>query len=246
MLAIVPLLVIAFSLFTRFPIFHDFQVALEASLIRNLLPREMARTILRSLNNFAENASGLTAWGVAFVALVAIAMMHTVENAFNQIWGVKKGRPFLKRLGLYSGVLIFGPAVLGASLWATSYVVSASLGWIGKIPSVVKFFLNLGPMLLMIIAFSAVFYTVPNTRVVPRDALVGGILAGIAFEWLKRGFAVYLVNFPTYRVVYGAFAAVPAFLLWVYVSWWLTLTAALVTANLSRVRLARSKVPRRQ
>jgi membrane protein len=235
-LALVPLLTVAFALFTTFPVFQELQKALEATLIRNLFPREMARTVLRSLNQFADNAQGLTAVGTSIVVLTAVLMMHTIENAFNQIWGVKKGRFFLKRVGIYAVMLLFGPLVLGASLWATSYLLSASLGLIGAVGGVYRFLLDLGTVVLMVLAFSTVFYTVPNAKVAPRDALVGGILAGLCFEWIKRLFTTYVLKLPTYKVVYGAFAAVPVLLLWVYFSWLLTLAAALVTANLPRVR----------
>ncbi|HJV95682.1 MAG TPA: YhjD/YihY/BrkB family envelope integrity protein, partial [Albitalea sp.] len=77
---------------------------------------------------------------------------------------------------------------------------------------------------------------VPNTKVRRRDAIAGGMIASIAFELGKRGFAAYLLKVPTYKAVYGAFAAFPVFLLWVYFSWLVTLTAALITANLARTR----------
>jgi membrane protein len=123
--------------------------------------------------------------------------------------------------------------VLGASLWATSTVLGASMGWIGTLPPSARFVLNLGPLLLGAAALAALFFFVPNTSVRRRDAIVGGLIASIAFELGKRGFAAYLVKIPTYKAVYGAFAAFPVFLLWVYFSWLVTLTAAIVTANLA-------------
>ena len=93
-----------------------------------------------------------------------------------------------------------------------------------------------GPVLLGALALASLFYFVPNTRVRRRDAIVGGVLASIGFELGKRGFAAYLVKVPTYQAVYGAFAAFPVFLLWVYFSWLVTLTAAIVAANLAGKR----------
>jgi membrane protein len=110
------------------------------------------------------------------------------------------------------------------------------MGLIGTLPSSVRFVLNLGPVLLGALALATLFYFVPNTRVRRRDAIVGGLIASIAFELGKRGFAAYLVKMPTYKAVYGAFAAFPVFLLWVYFSWLVTLTAAIITANLSGAR----------
>jgi membrane protein len=200
------------------------------------LPGDISRTVLKYFNQFADNATGLTLVGSLFLLVTAMALLLTVENAFNQIWGVRKGRPFLRRVALYLVMLAMGPPVLGASLWATSYVLSASMGLIGSIPAWLKFALDLGPMALSAAGFATMLYFVPNTKVRRRDAMAGGLIAGTVFEWLKRGFAAYLLKVPTYKVVYGAFAAVPVFLLWVYFSWLVTLTVALITANLPRVR----------
>ncbi|WP_372524422.1 YihY family inner membrane protein [Piscinibacter sp.] len=235
-LSIVPLLAVSFALFTRFPIFKRFETAIEEYLLQSLLPADISRTVLKYLSQFAENASGLTVLGSLFVLATAIAMLLTIENALNQIWEVRRGRPFFKRVGLYLLMLAIGPPALGASLWATSYVLSASMGLIGTVPPSVKFVLTLGPVVLSAVGLTTMFYFVPNTRVRRRDAIAGGFVASIAFELGKRGFAAYMLKAPTYTAVYGAFAAFPVFLLWVYFSWLVTLTAALITANLARVK----------
>src|SRR5207237_3630180 len=128
-------------------------------------------------------------------------------------------RPVLKRVGLYLLMLAAGPPALGVSLWATSYVLGASMGWIGTLPPAARFVLTLGPLLLGISGLTSLFYFVPNAKVRRRDAIAGGLIASVAFELGKRGFAAYLVKVPTYKAVYGAFAAFPVFLLWVYFSW---------------------------
>jgi membrane protein len=188
--------------------------------------------VLKHLGQFATNANGLTLVGSLFVLVTAVAMLLTVENALNQIWNVKKPRPFAKRVGLYLVMMALGPLALGASLWATSYVVGVSMGLIGDLPPSARFVLNLGPVLLGMVALASLFYFVPNTKVRRRDAIAGGLLASIVFELGKLGFAAYLLKVPTYKAVYGAFAALPVFLLWIYFSWLVTLAAALITANL--------------
>jgi membrane protein len=235
-LSIVPFLAVSFALFTRFPIFRQFENAIEEYLLKSLLPADISRTVLKYLSQFAENANGLTLLGSLFILVTAIAMLLTVENALNQIWNVKRRRPLHKRIGLYLLMLAIGPPALGASLWATSYALSASMGLIGTVPPGVKFVLTLGPVLVSALALTATFYFVPNTRVRRRDAIAGGLLASIAFELGKRGFAAYVFKVPTYKAVYGAFATFPVFLLWVYFSWFVTLTAALITANLARTK----------
>lgn len=235
-LAIVPLLAVSFALLTRFPVFLQMRLALEQHFLQNLLPGDLARTVLRHLARFASNANGLTLVGSLFLVVTAIAMLLTVENALNQIWQVKKNRPFLRRVGLYLLMMALGPLVLGLSLWATSYVymLSESLGLFADLPPWAGYALNLGPVLLAVIGLSVLFRYVPNTHVPRHHALAGGLIAGIGFELGKRAFTNYVLALPTYKTVYGAFAALPVFLLWIYFSWLLVLGAALVTANLGR------------
>ncbi len=234
LLSIVPFLAVSFALFTRFPVFHRVEAALEEHLLQGLLPAEIARTVLKYLHQFAANASGLTLAGSLFLLATAIAMLLTVENAFNQIWNVRRNRPFLKRVVLYLVVLTALPPLLGVSLWAASTLLGASMGWVGPLPSEARFVLTLGPAALAWAALAGLFYVVPNTRVRRRDAIVGGLIASVALELGKRGFTHYLLAMPAYQAVYGAFSVLPMFLLWVYYSWLVTLAAALVAANLPR------------
>ena len=169
-----------------------------------------------------------------FLLATAIAMLLTVENTLNQIWNVKKSRPLHKRVGLYLLILALAPPILGVSLWATSYVLGVSMGWLGPLPPSARFVLDLGPAALAWAGLACLFYYVPNTQVRRRDAIAGGLIASVALELGKRGFATYLLKIPTYEAVYGAFAVFPVFLLWVYFSWLVTLAAALVAANLAR------------
>ena len=236
LLSIVPLLAASFALLTRFPAFTRFKDALQELLLSRLLPADIARTVLKYLNQFAANASSLTWVGSLFLLGTAIAMLLTVENALNQMWKIKKNRPFFKRVGLYLLMLAVGPPVLGLSLWATSYLLGISLGLIGALPPSLAFVLDLGPLLLGVAVLTSMFYLVPNTNVPLHDAFAGGLIASVAFELGKRGFTTYLVKVPTYKALYGAFAALPMFLLWVYFSWLVTLVAAMMTANLALTR----------
>ena len=235
LLSVVPLLAVSLALFARWPmVFGRFEAALSDLLLKSLLPPEISRTVLAHLHRFATNASGLPWVGSLLLLATAVAMLLTVENTLNQIWNVKRRRPLAKRVGMYLLILVLGPPVLGASLWATSAVISASMGWIGPLPSSARFVLNLGPVLLGWAALTCLFVFVPNTRVRRRDAIAGALAASVALELGKRGFAMYLLKLPTYKAVYGAFAVFPVFLLWVYFSWLVTLAAALLAANLKR------------
>jgi membrane protein len=238
-LSIAPFLAVSFALFTRFPVFKRFEDALEEHLLKSLLPPDMSRTVLKLLNQFAANATSLTWLGSSFLLVAAIALLLTVENAFNQIWNVKRARPFLKRAGLYALMLAVAPPILGVSLWAASYVLGVSMGMIGPLPPSAKFVLNLGPVVLSWVGLTCLFHFIPNAKVRRRDAITGALIASVALELGKRGFATYLLKMPTYKAVYGAFAVFPVFLLWVYFSWLVTLAAALIAANLARAAAPR-------
>jgi membrane protein len=235
-LSLAPLLAASFALFMRVPALRRIGVAIQGHLLAGLLPPELARTVLKYLGRFAANANGLTWIGSLLVLASALALLFTVEATFNRIWQVRKERPPLRRVGLYFLLLLLGPPALGASLWATSYVLGASAGLVAGLPPRAALLLNLAPVVLGTAGFACLFRFVPNAPVRWRDAIAGGLLAGIAFELGKRSFAAYLLQAPTYRAVYGAFAALPVFLLWVYFSWLVTLGAALVAAGLGRGR----------
>jgi membrane protein len=232
-LSAVPLLAASFALLTRFPLLGGLQQAIHDVVLRGLLPAAIAHSVLQHLARFAANAGALTLLGFLFVLATALLLLLAVENALNRIWQVRKDRPLLKRVGLYLLLLAIGPLLLGASLWATSHAVRASAGLVGALPPSLAFVLNLAPVVLGTLAWAALFYFVPNTPVRRRDAIAGGLLASIGFELGKRGFAAYLLHIPTYKAVYGAFATLPLFLLWVYFSWLVTLAAALVASSLA-------------
>ncbi|WP_233259534.1 YhjD/YihY/BrkB family envelope integrity protein [Ramlibacter sp. WS9] len=223
-MSMVPLLAVSFALFARVPALRPTGEAIREHLLRGLLPADITKTVLKHLAQFTGNTSGLTWVGFGVLLLSALALLLSVENTLNRIWLAKKPRPFLRRLALYIGLLLTGPVIIGASLWATSYLLANARGLAA----------TLGPLALGAAGFTCLFRFVPHTAVRWRDAIAGGLLAGIAFELGKRGFAIYLANMPAYRTIYGAFAPLLAFLLWVYYSWFITLGAALAGACLPR------------
>jgi membrane protein len=233
-MSMVPMLAVSFALFTRVPALRAAGEGIREHLLRGLLPAEITKAVLKYLAQFTGNAGGLTLVGFAFLLVSALALLLSVENTLNRIWQVKTARPLLRRLLLYVAMLLTAPALVGASFWATSYLVAASGNWAGMRPAWLGHALNYGPIVLAAVGFACLFRFVPNTVVRWRSAITGGLLAGIAFEFGKRGFAIYLAHVPTYRTIYGAFAPLLAFLVWVYYSWFITLAAALVSASLAR------------
>lgn len=238
-LALVPLLTIAFAVFTIFPTFHTFRASLEAYFVHNLMPRGIADTILGYLTQFSSKATRLSAFGAIALVITAVMMMVMIDRVFNQIWRVKTKRPLMQRILVYWAILTLGPLMIGVSISSTSYLFTATNGVVKHIPFLGGVFFSLISVLLTTFAFSALYVMVPNRRVEWRDALSGGLLAAIAFEVVKRWFAIFVVKAPTYTVVYGAVAAFPIFLVWIYLGWLITLGGAVVAAALPVVKYER-------
>lgn len=232
LLALVPLVTITLTVATAFPVFRDFTSGLDDFFAANMLPPTIAKAVTRYIDQFTRSAAGLTAVGTAFLAVTAVMLMLTIERAFNAIWRVRRPRPLGFRILMYWGVLTLGPLLIGVSLTLTSYLVSASLGFAEQIPGAASTLLGLVPILLTATALTLAYYVVPNRPMELRHALIGGIAAAIMFELMKRGFAFYVAKFPTYTLVYGAFAAIPIFLIWIYASWVVTMLGAVITAAL--------------
>jgi membrane protein len=107
---------------------------------------------------------------------------------------------------------------------------------VSEIPGAGLSLLKTVPIVLTSLALALLYLTMPNRRIGLQDALFGGLLGGLAFEAMKHGFAFYITQFPTYKLVYGAFASVPIFLLWIYLSWLVVLFGAVVVAALPEWR----------
>lgn len=238
-LALVPMLTIALAIFTAFPLFNTFRSSLEAYFIQNLMPKVIANTILNYLNQFASKSMRLSAVGGVFLFVTAVMMMSMIDRVFNQIWQVKIQRPVTQRILVYWAIVTLGPLLIGISITVTSYLFTATNGVVMNVPVVGAIFYTLVSIALTTAAFTLLYIAVPNRMVDWRDAVWGGLLAGVAFEIAKRGFAIYITKFPTYTVVYGAVAAVPIFLVWIYLFWIITLLGALVAAALPVVKYER-------
>ncbi len=241
LLSIVPLLTIALTMFSAFPVFQDFSNEIKAFLVDNLMPEKSGRVITKYVQQFAESATKLTAAGIVFLTVTAMLMMLTIDRAFNVIWRVSRPRPLMKRLVIYWAVITLSPLLIGASLSLTSWLVGLSMGYAKHIPVIGVGALKILPVMFTTLAFALLYQLVPN-RYVPRThAWTGAIIASIMFESMNRIFGYYISHFPSYKLVYGAFASVPIFLLWIYLSWFIILVGALITASLSHWRAPLSK-----
>lgn len=236
MLAIVPLATVAFALFTAFPLFATFQASLQTFLAQHLMPDQINNQIFRYLNQFASKAKGLTTAGMIVLFVTSVMTMMTVESAFNLIWRVPKPRPFAQRVLVYWAIITLGPLLIGVSLSITSHLFTRSTGLASELSPLIEWALSGAALPFTAFVFTMLYVYLPNCTVQWRDALVGGLVASVAFEIAKRGFGYYVRHIPTYTAVYGAFATVPMFLLWVYLSWFITLAGATIVSALPAIR----------
>jgi membrane protein len=240
LLSVVPLITIALTLFSAFPVFSEFSTPLKEYILMNMVPETGGRIITDYMQQFAESASRLTAVGIVFLAVTAMLLMLTIDNAFNMIWRVSRPRSLLQRVLVYWAVITLAPLLVGGSLSLTSWLVGFSAEYAQRIPKLSMDAIKLIPLLLTTAAFTLLFRVVPNRFVPMQHAIIGGLIAAVAFESMNRAFAFYISHFPTYKLVYGAFASVPIFLMWVYFSWLTVLFGAIITASLSHWRSTHS------
>jgi len=231
LLALVPLVTLTLALMAAFPMFSGLGEHIHAFLLANMLPEKAGKVVTGYIEQFSGQAGRLTALGTAVLAVTAFLMMFTIERAFNSIWRVSRPRPVAQRILIYWATLTLGPVLIGASLSITSYLVGVSLGFARESPFAGAAILGLVPFVLTCAAFTLLYYFVPNRAVKPRHALTGGLVAALAFEIMKRSFALYIAKIPTYALVYGAFAVIPVFLLWIYFSWVVIVIGALIAAG---------------
>jgi membrane protein len=245
LLALVPLITIAVTVFSAFPVFSGFSVAIRQFFVANLVPTSAGKVITIYMQQFADNAGRLTAWGIAILAISSVMTMLTIDRTFNTIWRVRRPRSLVSRLLIYWAVLTVGPLLIGASLSVTSWLISLSMGLVRDTEGAQVVLLKIVPLFLTCAALAFLYRTVPNRRVDTRDAMAGGALAGMAFEGMKAAFGIYIKSVPTYKLVYGAFASFPIFLLWIYISWLVIIIGAEVTAALPYLRTGGVRLRRR-
>jgi len=231
LLSLVPLLTVALALSTAFPAFDRTMAGLQDWVFANFLPDAGLDVVVEQLNMFTESVGRLTAVGVVGIGVTAVMLMLTIDDVINRIFRVERKRPVVQRVTMYWTVLSLGPLLIGTGLSMTSALVVGSLGRV-NLDDVAQVLLRLMPFVLTWFALALLYFVVPNRRVPLRHALVGGFLAGVIFELAKRGLALYFAHFPTYALVYGTFAALLIFLLWVYISWLIVLAGATLTALL--------------
>jgi membrane protein len=233
LLAIVPLITVAFSFVGRFPIFEDWLKVLEQFMLRHMLPFAASTEIRGYITGFAEQAARLTGVSVALIAVSAALAMASVERQINAIWGIRKGRSLPRRLIVYALGLTAVPVLVGASMSITTWLVMHSLAAVSLRKTLGTQIAQTLPFLFAAAGLTVLYKAVPARHVGAVPAIMAGALAAAALEAAKRGFGWYLSQVSSYAVVYGALAALPIFLLWIYLCWIIILAGAAISATIA-------------
>jgi len=231
LLALVPVFTIAVSLLGALPMFSKLRDALLKFLAANLFLPSFSETLVRYLNQFAAKASQLSLIGALLFFASAFSALLTIDHTLNRIWHVERARPLARRLTIYWTFLTLGPLLLAGSVTINGVIASEFLGG-ARLAVVERLWLDVLPWIITIGGLTLLYRLVPNAPVMWRDAFAGALAAAVLLEVLKHVLGVQVARLPTYTVVYGTFAALPMFLVWLFLVWMMVLAGALVSANL--------------
>jgi len=229
LMALVPLVTLVLSVADAVPYLNLLTRRLDLLFQESLLPAAAASAISGGIGRFSHRAQQLTVPGIALLSVTAFVLMLTIERTFNHLWLVKP-RPYLARVRLYVFVMAVWPFLLAAIAAVISFAVTTSLGFFDEPMWIRKFVLKAASVLLLWLFFAFLYYAVPNVRVPRRNALAGGAFAALAFAGMQKLFELYLSSSAVLASVYGAFAALPVFLVWLHLSWAVILMGGLVAA----------------
>jgi membrane protein len=229
--AVVPMLTLMYSMFSLVPAFQELGGQVEEFIFSKFLPSS-GQEITGYLSEFSSQARKLSVAGVAIIFLTALLMLSNIEKTFNHIWATTGGRKGLAGFLVYWAILSLGPLLLAIGMIMSTYLMSLRLV-VAEVDSLglVALLFSYLPWLLTWLAFTLLYVAVPNCKVRVVYALFGGLITTLLFESAKALFG-QLVAHSIYTNVYGAFAVIPLFLMWIYLLWVLILFGAELVRSL--------------
>jgi membrane protein len=225
-LSIVPILAMTFSVAKGFG---------ASQTLRSFVAERMTGVqseVLDKIFQYVQNTNvgTLGAVGLAFVLYSVVMTLSRMELAFNQIWNVSDQRPFLRKFTYYTSLLLICPFLLlvatGFSASLQSNALVSAILQTQYVGGAIRFFLSFGSYFTLWVAFTVIYLFLPNTRVPARDALISGVIAGTMWILVQRAYITFQVGVSKYNAIYGTFASLPMFLIWLYISWVIMLFGA--------------------
>ncbi len=221
LLALVPVLTIVLVLVSAFPIFGDVTLQF-MELVNTIIVPSGAVAVWDYLNEFNKQASKLTAVGIVMMLITSLLLIQTIDQTFNRIWRVRRPRSAWLQFPVYWALLTFMPILLGLGVSAISQTTEFS----GSLKMLAWFLFD-------VLVLYVLYRVVPNRFVPMQHALCGALLTTVLLKCAKIGFDSYIQNFNSYQLIYGAFSAIPVFLIWLHLLWTIILFGAVLTASLS-------------
>jgi membrane protein len=233
LLGLVPLATVAFAFVARFPVFQEFLKVLETFLLRHLLPSSASAIVHQYVVVLAERAADAIGLSIVFVAVTATLTVDTIESEINEIWGIRTKRPISRRILVYVVGITAGPVLVGAAISLIHWTLQETVAAVPLETAFTDAVARGVPSVLVVVGLTLLYGIAPARPVLWRHAIASGALAGLALEVTKRVFTWYLTHFPGYELLYGALAAFPALLFWIFLCWLIVLAGAAVTATLA-------------
>ncbi len=228
--AVVPMMTVAYAMLSILPAYDGVADRVENFIFQNFVPTS-SEMVQEYLSDFSQRARGLSIIGFGFLFITTFLLLVTIEGTFNAIWEVAEPRTGMQRLLVYWGVMSLGPPMILGGILISFYVTSLPLLTDLDVFGIGTLLLSYMPGILTCLGFTVMYFAVPNTSVKLRHAFVGGVLAMAALEAAKQIFNMVVAN-SSMASIYGAFAAVPFFLTWMYMVWVLILSGAIFVRTL--------------
>lgn len=234
LLSLVPMIAIVLVIFSTVPALESAREQVQQAIYSNLLPSS-SRQVSDYINNFAQNYAKFTFVGISVLLFTTITTLITIETAFNQIWRIEDRTGGVKSIIRYVAMVIGIPLILGVAFIASSAIQSVDFlnrqyAGYGVDWAIWGQFLS---FIVTIGGFIVMYWFIPKVQVPIKNAAIAGIIIAILFELVKRFFGLAITNFTSYEAIYGAFAALPIFLLWLYISWNLILVGVEISYTLT-------------
>jgi len=233
--ALVPLAVVVLGVLSAFPVFGEWSKALVDYVFSNFVP-SAARAIESRLEDVTANLTGMTAAGIVALVVSLLVTLNSVESTFNRIWRVASARPRLSRYLVYWTVLTLGSLLAAASLSVSASFFALRLFSSPEGQWVANFSLRITPVLIELAVVMVAYRVVPHHTVQWRHAFAGAVLAVVLLEAVKAGLGLYLGSFQGYQKLYGALAAIPILMLWIFLGWVAILLGASLASSIAAFR----------
>ena len=229
LLSIVPCLAVIFYILSAFPMFAELNKIIEDLIYNNFVPTA-GDAVKVHMTGFIENTKKMSMMGIGSLIIIALLLISTIDQTINRIWRCTNKRSKVQAFTTYWTILSLGPIIIGGSIALSSYLFS--IVKMGGFLSIGQQILSMMPFIFAWLAFAGVYTLVPHQRVSFRYALIGGFVAALLFDFATDLFSLYITNFPSQQIIYGALAVIPIMFVWIYFSWLIVLIGAEVTSTL--------------